>query len=457
MSEYAKFIESKSQLPGGCGFKPLWMPDFLFGFQKVLVDWAVRTGRCAIFADCGLGKTPMQLVFAENVCRKTNGRVLILAPLAVAPQTVREAQKFGVDCKQSRDGTAMPRITVTNYEQLHKYDPAQFAGVVCDESSAIKQFGGQRRKEVIRFMQKTPYRLMCTATAAPNDYIELGTHSEALGVLGQMDMLGMFFRSTDDLSHTIFKTGDFWNTHQWQFRAHAELQFWRWVCSWARAVRKPSDLGFSDDGFVLPKLTVEQTTLKSDMCFPGELFPRVAVSLKEQRAERHASLDRRCEMVAKIVATKKPAIVWCQANEEGDLLEKLIPDGVQVAGKDSDEYKEAAFMDFVDGKRRVLITKPKIGGLGLNLQHCAHMTFFPSHSFEQYYQGTRRCWRFGQKNPVRVDVVTTEGEEGVTRNLQRKQDAAEVMFSRLVTEMNSAVTRTMDETYTTKTEVPTLL
>jgi hypothetical protein len=455
---YQEFLDNKSQSNLDHGFEPIWMPDFLFGFQRKLVDWAIRKGRAAIFADCGLGKTPMQLVWAENVCRKTSGKVLIITPLAVSAQTIREADKFNIEAMQSREGKIRENITVTNYEQLHKFDSTAFTGVVCDESSAIKQFGGKRRKEVIRFMAKTPYRLMCTATAAPNDYIELGTHSEALGVLGQMDMLGMFFKSTDNMSHVVFKTsGGVWNEKKWVFRAHAELPFWRWVCSWARACRKPSDLGFDDDGFVLPPLEVEQITLPSVEPLPGYLIPLEARTLKEQRIERHITLQRRCEMVAELTNTKEPALIWCHSNEEGDLLEKIMPDCVQVAGKHSDEFKEQAFIDFVDGKYNRLVSKPKIAGFGLNFQHCAHETFFPSHSFEQWYQGVRRCWRFGQKKPVKVCVITTEGESGVTRNLQRKADACEIMFSKLVLEMNNALGQKIETHFNEKELAPAWL
>jgi hypothetical protein len=454
MKTYQEFIKNKSQCGYNAGFDPVWMPNFLYDFQKVLVEWSIRKGRSAIFADCGLGKTPMQLVWAENIVRKTGRPVLIIAPLAVAPQTVREGVKFGIEVIQSRDGHIGPGITATNYEQLHRFDPKPFAGVVCDESSAIKQFQGVRRKQVIQFMRNIPYRLMCTATAAPNDYIELGTHSEALGVMGQMDMLSTFFKALDGASHIWCKAGDFWNHHGWVFRAHAEIQFWRWVCSWARALRTPSDIGFDDGLFKLPPLDVRQTVIKNDQPFNGELFPVIARTLEQQREERLLTMDARCQKIAELVNTGKQALVWCHANEEGDLLEKLIKDSVQVAGKDTDEHKENSFLAFADGKIRVLITKPKIGAFGLNFQNCSHMTFFPSHSFEQYYQGTRRCWRFGQKNTVVVDVVTTPGEAGVTANLKGKAEASAVMFGRLVQEMNNSMSMKSAESFNNKMEVP---
>lgn len=445
---YDNFIDRKSQLGTDNGFAPIWMPDFLFDFQQALVDWSVRKGRAAIFADCGLGKTPMQLVWAENVVRKENKPVLILTPLAVSAQTVREADKFGIDCKRSSDGSVKPNITVTNYERLHYFKPDDFVGVVCDESSAIKHFSGERQKAVTEFMRNIPYRLLCTATAAPNDYIELGTAAEALGELGRMDMLSQFFKNDENSLHPI------WWGARWRFKQHAEKLFWRWVCSWARAVRQPSDLGFDNGKFILPPLNVTETIVHNNAAFHGQLFAVQAVTLDEQREERRLTIKDRCKEVARRVNGHAPAVVWCQLNDEANLLEQMIPGAKQVEGADTDEEKEETFKAFSDGQLRVLITKPKIGAFGLNWQHCAHMTFFPSHSFEQYYQGVRRCWRFGQTKPVTVDIITTEGELGVLKNLQRKSDAASVMFDRLVEEMNNAMKIERQIPRTLKMEVP---
>ena len=456
-TDYAKFIQSKSQSGTQSGFEPVWMPDFLFDFQKHLVEWSIRKGRCATFADCGLGKTPMQLVWAQNVVQKTNKPVLIVTPLAVGPQTVREAGKFGIEAKISREGKITSKITVTNYERLHYFNENDFAGVVCDESSAIKAFDGKRRKQVTRFLSKMEYRGLYTATAAPNDFIELGTSSEAIGELTQSDMLGTFFKSSDNMRHSLFKEGDFWNRAKYFFRAHSEVPFWRWVCSWARAVRKPSDLGFNDAKFILPRLDVEQHVTESVFCFPGELFPRVARTLKEQREERKRTMMERCEKVADLVKNDKHAVCWCQYNEEGDILEKLIPNSVQIAGCNSDDEKEERLEDFSMKKIPILITKPKIGAWGLNWQHCGHHVFFPSHSFEQYYQAVRRSLRFGRKLPVKVDIVTTAGEEGVTENLQKKQRKADEMFSSIVKEMNQAQGMKIEDKHTNKMEVPSWL
>ena len=436
MSDYEAFLRAKAQAGADSGFAPVWLPDFLFDFQRELVDWAVRKGRAAIFADCGLGKTPMGLVWASNVARKAGRPVLYLTPLAVASQTVREAQKFGIDAVQSKDGASAGHIIVANYERLHYFNADDFAGVVCDESSILKSFAGQRRGEITAFMRKVPYRLLQTATAAPNDYIELGTSSEALGYLGHMDMLNRFFKNDLNNSAQGRMRGE---VIKWRLKGHAETPFWRWVCSWARAVRRPSDLGFDDARFVLPKLIEQEHLVQAQSLPDGMLFALPAVGLKEQREERRRTVEERCAMVADLVnKTGQPAIVWCHLNDEGDALENLIPDAVQVSGNDSDDRKEERLEAFADGRARVLITKPKIGAWGLNFQHCNHVTFFPSHSFEQYYQAVRRCWRFGQKRAVTVDIVTTEGERGVMRNLQRKAEQADAMFTRLVLEMNNA-------------------
>jgi hypothetical protein len=452
---YSQFLHAKSQQGSDSGFAPVWMPDFLYDFQKARCEWLIRKGRSANFSDCGLGKTPMGLVWASNVARKTLRPVLYLTPLAVGAQTIREAEKFGIQAKQSRDGNSDGHIIVTNYERLHYFNAADFSGVVCDESSVLKSFAGQRRGEITQFMRKVPYRLLQTATAAPNDYLELGTSSEALGYLGHMDMLNRFFKNDLNNSATGRMRGE---VVKWRLKGHAELPFWRWVCSWASAMRKPSDIGFDDTRFVLPELTEVEHLVEANTLADGMLFALPAQGLQEQREERRRTVQERCERVAGLVNnTGEPALVWCHMNDEGDLLEKLIPDAVQVSGSDSDDVKEARLLSFAEGRARVLITKPKIGAWGLNFQHCNHVTFFPSHSFEQYYQAVRRCWRFGQKRPVRVDIVTTEGERGVMRNLQRKAKQADEMFDRLVTEMNYAAGVERSHPMTKQLELPSWL
>lgn len=453
--DYAKFIDAKSQLGGDHGFEPVDVPGWLFDFQADLVIWALRKGRAAIFADCGLGKTAMELVWADNVVKRTGGRVLLLTPLAVTHQIAADALKFGIEAKVSRNGIPHNGITITNYEKLHLFDATQFVGVACDESSILKSYNGATRGAITTFARKLPYRLLATATAAPNDFTELGTSSEALGYLGHMDMLNRFFKN--DLNNSA--TGRFaGEVIKWRLKGHAELPFWRWVCSWARAVRRPSDIGFDDARFVLPPLIEVEHVVETDTCADGMLFALPAVGLDEQRKERRRTMGERCERVAELVnGTGQPALVWCHLNEESDRLADLIPDAVEVSGKDSDDKKEGKLLDFAEGRARVLITKPKIGAWGLNYQHCNHITFFPSHSFEQYYQGVRRCWRFGQTRPVTVDIITTEGERGVLRNLQRKAEQADKMFSNLVAEMNAAQAIDRASAFTKTQELPTWL
>ncbi|MFA4972878.1 MAG: DEAD/DEAH box helicase [bacterium] len=449
--DYRDFIVSKAQANNDSGFQvdAESLNPMLFDFQRETVAWACRKGRAAVFADCGLGKTPIQLSWAELV----PGNVLVLTPLAVSYQTIREAEKFGIEAHRSGDGTIHP-ITITNYERLHYFSPSDFSAVVCDESSILKSFNGKYRQEITTFMRKLPYRLLCTATAAPNDYTELGTSSEALGYLGYMDMLNRFFkndRNTSGLGRCYGKVMD------WRLKGHAEIPFWRWVCSWALSFRRPSDLGFNDDDFILKPLIENIHVVETLKPPDGRLFTVDAFDLREQRDERKRSISERCEKVAELVDHDKPALVWCHLNDEGKMLKNIIPDAVEVSGADSDESKESKLLDFASGNIRVLITKPKIGGWGLNFQHCAHVVLFPSHSFEQYYQAIRRCWRFGQKDTVTVDVVTTSGERRVLENLQSKSRAADEMFSRLVEFMNESKSIRRDDDFTEKEVIPAWL
>lgn len=430
--QYSEFLMARSQFGSADGFEPKWMPEFLFDFQRYLVEWSLRRGRSAIFADCGLGKTPMQLVWAENVARHTDKPVLILTPLAVASQTAREAEKFGIECEVSRTGKHSSRIVVTNYERLHYFDQGKFGGAVCDESSAIKNFDGKRTAAITEFMRRLPYRLLCTATAAPNDFYELGTSSEAIGDLGFRDMITTFFKQETQKD----RLG--WGRTKYRFRGHAETPFWRWVCSWSRAIRKPSDLGFDDTRFVLPPLNEHEIVIENSTPRAGMLFSIPAQSMQEEREERRITIRERCEYIAEHINTKEPCVVWCHLNDEGDLLEKIIPGSRQVKGSMDDDEKEEVLSQFSRVELNTLVTKPKIGCWGLNWQHC-HETFtFPSHSFEQYYQAIRRFLRFGQQHPVNVHVIATAGEAGITKNLRRKAQQAEQMFSMIVELMNES-------------------
>ncbi len=454
---YTDFLDAKTHAGADQGFDPIALPSSLFDFQQALVTWALRKGRAAIFADCGLGKTLMELVWADNVARKEGLPVLILTPLAVSSQMVREGEKFGIECRRSQDGRHLisDRIVVTNYERLDAFKPGDFSGVVCDESSILKSFDGAYRGAITEFMRKVRYRLLATATAAPNDYIELGTSSEALGYLGHMDMLGRFFKNDQNNCATRRLYGE---APKWRFKGHAEIPFWRWVTSWARACRKPSDLGFDDGRFILPELIERRHQI--DVAPPeGMLLNVPARDLREQRIESKRTLHQRCDLAAALANHQpdRPALAWCHTNAEGDLLEELIPDAVQVSGSDSDDEKEARLLAFARGDERVLITKDKIAGWGMNFQHCNHVIRFPSHSYEGYYQAVRRCWRFGQTRPVTVDLVHSAGESRVMANLARKGEAAGAMFGNLVAEMNRAVAIDRAKAYTDCERMPTWL
>ena len=455
--DYAEFIAEKSQQNNGAGFTPTALPTHLFDFQAALVDWAVRKGRAALFADCGMGKTPMELAWAEQVNRHTGKPVLLLTPLAVSFQIAREAEKFGHDAAVSRDGTTPAAVTITNYEQISKFNPETFGGVVCDESSAIKAFEGETRAAVTEFMRRTPYRLLGTATAAPNDYLELGTSSEALGELGYTDMLTRFFTNKN---RTVTSRSSFAAAGRdvgWRFKGHAEEPFWRWVSSWSRAIRKPSDYGYNDGGFILPELQHRIHIVEAANPAEGTLFDVPAVGLREEREETRRTLTERCGAAAAALEDADSAVAWCHLNDESARLTQTIPGAVEVAGADSPEAKEEKLRAFTDGEIRVLVTKPVIGAWGLNWQHAHRMTYFPSHSYEQYYQSVRRMWRFGQDNPVTVDIITTKGGENTLANLQRKATQADAMFASLVAHMNNAMHVDRARTRDKKVQVPSWL
>lgn len=442
---YDDFLAKKAQSDIYSGFDPVFMPDCAFDFQKYLIDWSVRKGRAANFDDCGLGKTLMQLSVGENIVRKKNKPVLLLTPLAVSQQTIAEGEKFGIEAFKADPNNIRTGINVTNYEQLHKFDPNNFIGVICDESSILKSFDGKTKQEITQFMRKVEFRGLYTATAAPNDYIEFGTSSEALGGLGYVDMLNKFFRN--DLNNSA-QGRAFGQQLKWRLKGHAERDFWRWICSWAKAVRRPSDIGFSDDKFVLPELHLNNHIVETGL-------DRAACTLKEQREEAKKTIEERCVKVWELVNDSNDyAIVWCHRNDEGDLLEHIIPDAIQVSGSDSPEAKEEKLLSFQKGQSRVLVTKPKIGAWGLNFQHCAHQTFFPSHSYEQFYQCIRRSLRFGQTRSVKVDIVCTNVELNVLDNVKRKSDQADQAFKNLITEMNNASKIDRSQYQPTKMEMP---
>lgn len=406
----------------------------LFEWQRDIVVWALARGRAALFEDCGLGKTPQQLVWAHEVCRHTGGNVLILAPLAVSQQTVREGQKFGIHvtaCRSQADVRA--GINITNYEMLSHFDVSQFAGVVLDESSILKDFGAKTCQGIIDLFAGTPYRLACTATPAPNDVTELANHAHFLGIMPRPQMLSMWF------VHDSGKTQD------WRLKGHAENAFWKWMCSWAVMIHRPSDLGYDDGGFALPALSTETHVIKTHTPIEQRetLFEMEALTLNEQRRARRETLPARVAAAADLVnADDQPWVVWCDLNDESTALRQGIPGAVEVRGSNTNEEKEQAMLDFAAGHIRVLVTKPGIAGHGLNWQHCARMVFCGlSHSYERRYQAIRRCWRFGQTRPVEVHDVLAHTETAILRNLERKEQDAQRLAIGMVEHMRGFSTK----------------
>ena len=429
MMDYQEFLRNKIIVDPLTGHEPGDISPVLFDFQRDIVKWALRRGRAAIFADCGLGKTAMQLEWAKHVIDETGGDVLILAPLAVSAQTAREAQKLlGMTVTICATGDDVKSgINITNYEKLHHFDVDQFAGVVLDESSIIKSHTSKTRDQLLMSFSQTPYRLACTATPSPNDFMELGNHSEFLGVMTRSEMLSMFF---------IHDGGD---TSKWRLKGHAEGEFWKWLCSWAVMVRRPSDLGYSNDGFSLPPINYHSHVIPAEKPTNGMLFAMPALDLVARRNARRETTESRCRMAADMVnKSSEPWVVWCDLNVESEMLRRIIPDAVEVKGSDTNQHKEESMLGFADGKYRVIVSKPSICGFGMNWQHCNNMAFVGlSDSFESYYQATRRCWRFGQKRPVSVNVITSELEGAVVRNIQRKESDAQRMADQMVEYMSA--------------------
>lgn len=433
-NDYAAFLERKRITDVPTGIPESKLPTVngnAFDWQADIIRWAWRRGRAALFADCGLGKSLQQLEWARGVCDYTGGRVLLLAPLAVASQTIREAAKFNIMASigyarsQDEADTAGCQIVVTNYEMLHHFDMSAFSGIVLDESSILKSHTGKYRTDLIERAASIPFRLACTATPAPNDFMELGNHAEFLGVMTRTEMLAMFF---------VHDGGD---TSKWRLKGHAESEFWLWLCSWAVMLRHPSDLGYNGDDFVLPSLHMHQHTVDGEVA-DGMLLALDAQTLQERQGARRASVTARAEVVAAMVnASDEPWLVWCDLNAESEALAAMIPDAVQVRGSDDNATKEARLAGFSAGTIRVLVTKPSIAGFGMNWQHCHNMAFTGlSDSYEKFYQAVRRCWRFGQKNDVHAHIVTAETEGAVVANIQRKDDDAEEMLKKMVKHMS---------------------
>lgn len=425
MIDYKEFLETKrvSTTESGFNVNADSLNPYLFPFQKDIVQWACRRGRAAVFADCGLGKTLMQLDWARQVFMQAYGDVLILAPLAVAAQTALEGEKFGVPvtvCKSQSD--VKPGINITNYDRLHLFNADNFSGIVLDESSILKSYNGTTRKEITDFARKITYRLACTATPAPNDLMELTNHAEFLEIMQGKEIVALFF------------TQDGNTTHKFRLKGHAKQDFWKWLSSWCVAVRKPSDIGYDDGEFILPELKMHSITVDVDPEQIETLFAIEAVTLQERRMARRISLDDRVRITADLANNSDEQwIIWCDLNVESEALAKYIPDSVEVQGKDTSEHKERSIIDFQSGKIRVLVSKPSIFGFGMNLQNCKNIAFVGlSDSYEKFYQAVRRCWRFGQKSTVDCYMITSIQEGAIVKNIQRKEIQANDMMDSLI-------------------------
>jgi len=432
--QYKEFLERKKHLLGNYGFKSNYIPNMAFDFQKEIINRACIKGRMAVFADTGLGKTLIQLSLAQNVVNHTNKKVLILTPLAVAFQFLIEAKKMGIDnIEYSKDGTHSKKIVICNYERLHYFNSTDFVGVVLDESSILKNFDGKIKNQITSFVKKLPYRFLSTATPSPNDFIELGTSSEALGYMGYTDMLGKFFKNNNnsiDPKHAGEK---------WYLKPHAEKDFFSWVNQWSLMIKMPSDIGFSDDKYILPKLNVNTHIVKNNnlLEFNGqtEMFNRPAKGFNEVRQEVKQTIKERCIKAVEL-AKGKTSVYWCNRNEESKILKQLDPKAVEIIGSQSMEKKEQILLDFANGKIKRIITKAKMTGMGLNWQHCNHSVFFPTYSYEQYYQSIRRFWRFGQKNEVTIDIVISDGQTSVLESLKKKTKKAIELHTNLTKNVN---------------------
>ena len=436
MNSYVEFITAKRHTSGSFGFDPVWMPDSAFDFQRAIIEKALKKGRIGVFADTGLGKTLIQIAIAENVIRKTNGRVLILTPLAVAFQFIGEAERIGVsDIEHIKDARMSKKIVVCNYERLHLLNPDDFTCVMLDESSILKNFAGKTRDQVVAFIKRVPYRFLSTATPSPNDFIELGNSSEALGYMGYMDMLSRFFRSNQNsVDSNTRNIGE-----KFYLKPHAESDFFAWVNQWSVMIKKPSDLGFSDNGYDLPPLVINNHIVNNadTWCIDGQaaLFAMPAATMTEVREEQKLTVKERCERAVSL-ASGKTSVYWCNLNDESELLSDLDREAVEIIGGMSIDQKEEILVSFARGEIKRLITKAKMTSMGLNWQHCNHTVFFPTWSYEQYYQAIRRFWRFGQKSEVVCDMVISEGQERVIEALKQKTEKAITLYGNLVQAAN---------------------
>ena len=448
---YKEFLENKRHSIGNAGFEPVYMPSMAFDFQKEIITRSVQKGRIAVFADTGLGKTLMQLSIAQNVVVKTNRKVLVLTPLAVAFQFILEAEKLGIDdIEYSKDGKHTKKIVVCNYERLHYFNSSEFEAVILDESSILKNFDGKIKSAITSFIKKVPYRFLSTATPSPNDFIELGTSSEALGYMGYTDMLGKFFKNAAnsiDPKHAGEK---------WYLKPHAEKDFFSWVNQWSIMVKMPSDIGFSNDRYILPELITNTHTVKNESLLDVngqiQMFNKPAKGFNEVRHEVKQTINQRCEKAVELTQDKT-SVYWCNRNEESKLLNNLDSEAVEIIGSQSIDKKEEILLAFANGDIKRLITKASMTSFGLNWQHCNHTVYFPTYSYEQYYQAIRRFWRFGQKNKVTVDVVMSDGQTSVMDSLKKKTEKAIQLYQNLTKNVNGSFEESQKE-FNKKIELP---
>jgi hypothetical protein len=436
---YLEFLEKKRHSIGDFGFKANYIPDIAFDFQKAIIEKSIMKGRIAVFADTGLGKTLIQLSIAKNIIQHTNKKVLILTPLAVAFQFILEAEKLGIDdIEYSKDGKHTKKIVICNYERLHYFNSKDFEGVICDESSILKNFDGKIKSQVTEFVKKINYRYLSTATPSPNDFIELGTSSEALGYMGYMDMLGKFFKNNQNDTGGRHNIGE-----KFYLKPHAERDFFAWVNQWSIMVKMPSDLGFSNDRYKLPELIVKKHTVENqsliDVNGQIQLWTPIAKSMTEVRHEQKQTELKRCEKAIEL-ALAKTSVYWCNTNNESSLLSQMDSDAVEILGSMSIEKKEDILINFAKGNITRIITKPKMTSFGLNWQHCNHSVFFPTWSYEQYYQSIRRFWRFGQTKDVTIDMVISDGQTRVIEALQQKTEKAILLHKSLIENVNKSFT-----------------
>lgn len=434
--KYEKFVETKKHTIGGVGFAPTYIPEMAFDFQSHIIKMAVKKGRIAIFADTGLGKTLIQLAIAKNIVNHTNKKVIILTPLAVAFQFILEAEKMGIDdIEYSKDGNHTKKIVICNYERLHYFDSKDFEAAIMDESSILKNFDGKIKSHITSFVRKLKYRFLSTATPSPNDFIELGTSSEALGYMGYIDMLGKFFKN----NQSSIKKQNRNIGEKFYLKPYAEKDFFAWVNQWSIMVKMPSDLGFSDEKYILPKLEVKRHIVENTslvgMEDQMEMFVKDAKTFHEIRHEQKQTITERCEKSVEL-ADGKTSVYWCNLNDESALLKELDKESVEIIGSQSIEKKEDILINFANGNIKRIITKAKMTGQGLNWQHCNHSIFFPTYSYEQYYQAIRRFWRFGQENDVTIDMVTSSGQKRVLEALQQKTEKAIQLYENLVKNVN---------------------